>query len=633
MVAVVVLMSQQRPGVSAFTYSSVEGCCHSTLLCQHQHSAAVEIIFTGSRGKTDTLRAAKSCRCHDNSGRGRDRSNRTTLHASSSKVDDGANDKEDERVGSSSEGDADDSSDAILNGSEQQLIPNPTDKDSTAKRGSKVPSQIELQLMQRVMQLEQLVASQQVQIRHLLAQVKDLSATATAFGEVVALLREAGLNMQQQKAAQDASRMSSKSADPRPDTGKIPLKTTTKVTESLDDADSIFGTAPATVMDAADAAGASILAGLLGGKQRMLVDVRDAELSFSPEHSETLVQFIELAILPVAAGLEGLRSQRNRLKVVFPTVSHLLSYRKTMALAAPEVVALSTLGFDPVEKKDNLVVILVPSPDDAEGLIAMNELLESKSLTQPVVVVNHHMVPVSGPAADFEVAYHLRLLSVQYMSGDSLEQYYQDRDIGDGTIVSIHSSNNRDDDDIIEQLDERTVINVTATTATYSDKNSSDTFVDNNSFVDDDVDAKSPLDDAAETKEKDEALESAMKRALQVGQHQGVTRAMVIRAYPRPWHVFVDTSPDTDADFEVAGTFADEPGPEQVNNAIVECLEGGELEDELVAQQMQQALELGQLDRISEMLSSMGLEDFDEEDEDDDDDDDIYRNMFGEDSV
>ena len=93
--------------------------------------------------------------------------------------------------------------------------------------------------------------------------------------------------------------------------------------------------------------------------------------------------------------------------------------------------------------------------------------------------------------------------------------------------------------------------------------------------------------------------------------------------------MFVDTSPDTDADYEVAAIFADEPSIDQVNNAIVECIEGSELEDELVAQQMQQAFESGQLDRVSELLASMGLDDLD----DDDDDDDPYMKMFGEDTV
>ena len=76
----------------------------------------------------------------------------------------------------------------------------------------------------------------------------------------------------------------------------------------------------------------------------------------------------------------------------------------------------------------------------------------------------------------------------------------------------------------------------------------------------------------------------------------------VLSSSLRPWHVFVDTSPDTDADFEVAATFDIEPTQEDVNYAIVECLEGSEREDELVAQQMQAALESGQLNRVSEML-------------------------------
>lgn len=39
-----------------------------------------------------------------------------------------------------------------------------------------------------------------------------------------------------------------------------------------------------------------------------------------------------------------------------------------------------------------------------------------------------------------------------------------------------------------------------------------------------------------------------------------------------------------------------------MNYAIVECLEGSEREDELVAQQMQAALEAGQLNRVSDLL-------------------------------
>jgi len=60
--------------------------------------------------------------------------------------------------------------------------------------------------------------------------------------------------------------------------------------------------------------------------------------------------------------------------------------------------------------------------------------------------------------------------------------------------------------------------------------------------------------------------------------------------------------PIQNADFEVAATFNKEPTQEDVNLAIVECLEGSEREDELVAQQMQQALEEGQLDQVADIL-------------------------------
>lgn len=131
---------------------------------------------------------------------------------------------------------------------------------------------------------------------------------------------------------------------------------------------------------------------------------------------------------------------------------------------------------------------------------------------------------------------------------------------------------------------------------------------------------------------KDE-LESALEHAHTVGNIQhGETRAMVIRGFPQPWHIFVDISPDSDTDYVVAATHVEEPTNSQIQTSIVECLEGSEQEDEIVAQQMQQALELGQLDRISDLLGTMGLEE-DLGDDEEDDDDDIYGDLFGEDTV
>jgi uncharacterized coiled-coil protein SlyX len=480
-------------------------------------------------------------------------------------------------------------------------------------KNKKPPTKLELELMQRILQLEELAATQQGQIQTLNDQLTSWGDTLENFSYVMKRMRESAKKDQQDNVAAappppppstpqqsgTASSETSLSSPAKDDGTKSPTGTPAANNKSSlllsaasvestnmaaaaggENFDGIFATAPATVMDAADAAGAAILAGLLAGKQRMLVDVRDAELTRSPE---TWSQFIELAILPVAAGLEGLRSQRNRLKLCFATLAHLLQYRKTMTLCAPDVVALSTLGFDPVAEKDNLVVIVAPAPDDDEGLAAMNKLLSSTSLNQPVVVLNHHMVPIAGPSPvdDFEVAYHLRLFSVQYAVGG--DPYMQDDD-------------NDDDEEEGEMM----------------------------------IDDSLPTNNATAL---EAALEAAMQHAHETGRHSGVTRAMVIRAYPRPWHVFVDTSPDTDADFSVAATFDTVPTTDQINNAIVECLEGSEEEDDLVKQQMQEALESGQLDRVEDMLWSIGLDTLDDDDEEEDDDDDIYRDMFGEDSV
>ena len=128
-----------------------------------------------------------------------------------------------------------------------------------------------------------------------------------------------------------------------------------------------------------------------------------------------------------------------------------------------------------------------------------------------------------------------------------------------------------------------------------------------------------------------------MKHAHEVGVNEGTTRAMVIRAYPRPWHVFVDLSPGTDSDFEVAATFDKEPTIDEINLAIVECLEGSEREDEIVAHQMQQALEDGQHNQVSDMMSEIiDSHNVDNNEDDDtliDDRDEDDFDMFEEDSV
>ncbi|KAL7574533.1 hypothetical protein ACA910_015888 [Epithemia clementina (nom. ined.)] len=489
-------------------------------------------------------------------------------------------------------------------------------------------NQREILLQQRLTQLEELVARQAVDIKRLQEECHDLTEAAAAFAQVVELLRASGLKSEADRLQSSKTKKgdNQQAKDPSSIASFLDYKQQDEENEDEepvvcfgDDSD-IFGKAPANVMEAADAAGAAILAAMLGGQQRLLVDVRDAELT---SNAETLVQFLELAILPVAAGLEGLRSKRNRLKIVFPTVKQLLQYRKTMALAAPEVVALSTLNLDPVEPQDNLVVIVAPAPDDEEGCQVMNQLLQppddssandinikrtkrddedydddspstpTRGIRQPVVVFNPHMAPVEGPAASYEVAYQLRILSVQYMLSPARpgKGYVQHRDL-----------NKKKQDD-------------------STGKNSvKDTKDGDDSDEEQNVPARKP-----------QPPSRSASRGYTGSGARGTTRAMVIRAYPNPWHVFVDTSPDTDADFAIAGTFDQMPSSDDVQLAIIESLEGSEREDEIVAQQMQQALEAGQLDRVYEMLGDMGLDIFDDEEEDEDLDD--PWGLYGVDSV
>jgi len=450
----------------------------------------------------------------------------------------------------------------------------------------------------RIIQLETIVSAQMTEIQKLRREIDNLTKGAALFTQVVDVLRNAGIQIDEDDNVQvgvvdidnndddDEVDDDDDENDTTPPTKRI--SPTTAVVQqkqkqiTFNDDLEIFGITPKSVTDAADTAGASMLSAILAGKHRMLVDVRDAELTRDPK---LLVEFIELAILPVAAGLEGLDYVRNRVKIVFPTVRELMSYRKLMALAAPEVVSLSTLGFEPVDERDNLIVVIAPSPDDVAGVAAMEKLIArtdknyvepQRRILQPVVVMNHHMVPVdmAGFAGQFTTVYHLRLLSVQYMTGDAKEPEFVKANPMSAMATSIDdedessSTDDEDDDEIDEIMAEKVIPGIAWN----------------------------------ETREEEEALEAAMTHAHEIGFHQGVTRAMVIRAYPKPWHVFVDTSPDTDADFEVAATFDTEPTQEDVNYAIVECLEGSEREDEIVAQQMQAALEAGQLNRVSEML-------------------------------
>ena len=376
------------------------------------------------------------------------------------------------------------------------------------------------QLKKRMKQLESLLSTQMSEIQKLRREVDELTKAVSLFANVVEILRDAGLQVNDKDSTssiqEEFDTLEVKKSQQR-QTGSFLQPRVSP----LDDMPNIFGIAPTSVTDAADAAGAAILSAILAGKQRMLVDVRDAELTSDPQ---LFVEFIELAILPVAAGLEGLDADmRNRVKIVFPTVKDLMTYRKSMALAAPEVVALSTLGFDPVEERDKLIVLVAPSPDDLAGVDSMGKLLartqpyyveQDKRITQPVVVVNHHMVPVDmSTFGKFSTVYHLRLLTVQYMTGDAIPEYVAKEWFEQG---KRKFSDDKQDGVDVSLLGVGEDLSEDATVAGEAGEYKADTETETD---------RSDEDDAA--------LEAAMIHAHEIGVHQGVTRAMVIRAYPK----------------------------------------------------------------------------------------------------
>lgn len=208
-------------------------------------------------------------------------------------------------------------------------IPLNNDEDYDANEMERVKHDLDI-LETRLRNLEALTASQQVDLRKLKNENDELVLTLRKLSELIDVLKDAGLT---------GSNIRSNVKRPRSGVGRLGDEDEDEEEEYylVDDVDSdsspmlyeyeyfddeeIFGSAPSSVIEAADSAGAAILAAMLAGQRRMLVDVRDAELTNNPE---VLAQFVELSVLPVAAGLEGLNAERNRVKIVFPTVSQLL---------------------------------------------------------------------------------------------------------------------------------------------------------------------------------------------------------------------------------------------------------------------------------------------------------------------
>ena len=248
------------------------------------------------------------------------------------------------------------------------------------------------------------------------------------------------------------------------------------------------------------------------------------------------------------------------------------------------------------------MVLIAPPPDDDEGLAFMNKLLNpddpSMRISQPIVVLNYHMFPIESLPSTFEIAYHLRLLSVSFMASGDVAETEMTNPLSrtQNSTAAIEQQNVK-----MKKMDVKSKLDNDSPSSSANDAETTD-------HLEDDAELKAAMEHAADLAQNQDH-----------GTHKGTTRAMVIRAYPRPWHIFVDLAPDEDVDFEVAATFDEEPSVEDVHTSIVECIEGSEIEEELVAQQMQAALEAGQLEKANKWLDIDSHKDKEEEDEGEED--------------
>ncbi|CAN0291110.1 unnamed protein product, partial [Ectocarpus sp. 8 AP-2014] len=81
---------------------------------------------------------------------------------------------------------------------------------------------------------------------------------------------------------------------------------------------------PKTNQDAADAAGAGVVAALMEGRRRLIVEVDDSQLRYnSPDFChEAMAEFVELLVLPLTTALENLKARQNRCKIVIQGAHH-----------------------------------------------------------------------------------------------------------------------------------------------------------------------------------------------------------------------------------------------------------------------------------------------------------------------
>eukprot|EP00903_Cladosiphon_okamuranus_P008823 g8450.t1 len=205
---------------------------------------------------------------------------------------------------------------------------------------------------------------------------------------------------------------------------------------------------PKTNQDAADAAGAGVVAALMEGRRRLIVEVDDAQLRCnSPDFChEAMAEFVELLTLPLTTALENLKASRralsravhrlwrggpssrdqkyfdlrakqNRCKIVIQGGQHAAQVKEAMVLDVPDSLQVVSLEEGHVAETDRVVALV--SPENWKGK-------KGKHLRRVLAEAHDAVIILINPTdadkflrpADyntFESVYHLSPMRVDYL--------------------------------------------------------------------------------------------------------------------------------------------------------------------------------------------------------------------------
>lgn len=262
--------------------------------------------------------------------------------------------------------------------------------------------------------------------------------------------------------------------------------------------DAIFDTSPTQLYgyESATAAGQAALEAMISGKKRMLIDVSDLELR---SNLGTLIQYIDNTTTPLIETL-ATEPPPSRIKIVFPEVTHLREYKSRTITRASDRVQLCTLSKCSINpERDKLLVLVAPEPESVNELTELRNLILSAAnhnnnngtMEIPILVLNYHSVPVAQLPDGFEKVYHIQYLTI------SREDIIVERR---GPKISQEPNETRSKDDaLISEL-----------------------------FDDPDV-----VDNSDGVGGEHDELEAILQRVDQESKRQPITRAILMRVYPK----------------------------------------------------------------------------------------------------